>query len=276
MKIAQMQSYNKPVKVAEGIFWIGVHDPGANLHCNSYILIENDRALVIDGGSRPEFAVTMMKILQTGIKPKNIVGLIYQHYDPDLCGSLSNFIDLCDNPEMRIYSKASNNLFLRYYFEKHHHEKLVTLESINFELKLGDNRKLKFFKTPYTHSAGSFVTLDERTGTLFTSDLFGSFAKEWDLFMTLSDECFSCEDYSNCPNNSGYCPLPDLVDFHKQVMPCSKALSHAMSLIEKIPVKTIAPQHGSVIYKQRDILHLVSILKNLKDVGIDGILSDQQ
>lgn len=274
MKIPMATSYNKPVKVADGIFWIGVHDPGANLHCNSYIIIENERALVIDGGSRPEFAETMMKILQLGIKPKSIVGLIYQHYDPDLCGSLSNFIDLCDNPEMRIYSKASNNLFLRYYFEKHHHEKLVDLESINFELKLSDNRKLRFFKTPYTHSAGSFVTLDENTGTLFTSDLFGSFAKEWELFIELSDKCFDCKDYSSCPKNKEYCPLPDIIDFHKHVMPCSKALSYAMQLIEEIPVKTVAPQHGSVIFKQRDISFIVSLLKNLKDVGIDGIVSD--
>ena len=28
-------SYNKPVQVADGIFWIGVNDPETNLHCNS-------------------------------------------------------------------------------------------------------------------------------------------------------------------------------------------------------------------------------------------------
>ncbi|EKD83425.1 MAG: hypothetical protein ACD_39C00686G0005, partial [uncultured bacterium] len=74
-------NYNRPIKVAEGIFWIGVYEPEANLHCNAYMIVEGDKALIIDGGSRPDFANIMMKILQTGIHPKNIVGLIYQHYE---------------------------------------------------------------------------------------------------------------------------------------------------------------------------------------------------
>ncbi len=264
-------SYNKPVMVAEGIFWTGVYEPETNLHCNSYILIENERALVIDGGSRPDFAATMMKILQTGIRPQNIAGLIYQHYDPDLCGSLSNFVDLCDNPDLKIYSKASNNLFLRHYFEKNHHKKLVDINGLNYELSLG-NRRLKFIKTPYTHAAGSFVTLDERTGTLFTSDLFGSFASKWDLFLELSDECHQCSTYTQCPNHREYCPIPELIDFHRHVMPCSKALSHAMGLIESLPIKTLAPQHGSIINQERDINSIISLLKNLQGVGIDSIV----
>jgi len=257
--------------VADGIFWIGVHDPEANLHCNSYIVIEGESALIIDGGSRPDFAGTMMKVLQTGIRPKNIVGLIYQHYDPDLCGSLANFIDLCDNPELRIYSKASNNIFLRHYCEKVHHKKLVDINGLNYELSLG-SRKLKFIKTPYTHSAGSFVTLDERTGTLFTSDLFGSFATKWELFLELTDQCFTCTNFHRCPNHKSYCPMPDLEAFHRQVMPSTKALSHAMGVIEKLPVTALAPQHGSIINKERDISWVVSKLKNLEGVGIDAIV----
>lgn len=265
-----VMNYNRPIKIADGIFWIGVHEPEANLHCNAYLIVEGEKALVIDGGSRPDFANIMMKILQTGIHPQNIAGLIYQHYDPDLCGSISNFIDLCDNKELKIYSKASNNLFLRYYFEKCHHSKLTDIGTLNFELHFGE-RILKFIKTPYTHSAGSFVTFDEHTGTLFTSDLFGSFSKCWQLFQELSDECFTCKNYDHCPNNLPYCPIPDLLSFHRQVMPCNKALEYSMGLLEKLPVNIIAPQHGSVYSKKRDITHLISLLKDLKEVGVDAI-----
>lgn len=263
-------NYNRPIMVAEGIFWIGVYDPAAKLHCNSYLVIEGESALVIDGGSRPDFASTMMKILQTGIRPKNIVGLIYQHYDPDLCGSISNFIDLCDNKDLRIYSKSSNNLFLRYYFEKSHHYRLTDINALNYELSVG-SRVLKFIKTPYSHSAGSFVTLDERTGTLFTSDLFGSFASTWQLFLDLNDECQACTDYERCPRHQEYCPVPDLLSFHRHVMPCNKALSYSMQLIENLPVNIIAPQHGSIFRRKKDIEHVISLLKNLTGVGIDAI-----
>ena len=205
-------NYNRPIRVADGIFWVGVYEPEAKLHCNSYLVVEGDSAVVIDGGSRPDFASVMMKILQTGIHPNKIVGLIYQHYDPDLCGSIPNFVDLCENRDLKIYSKASNNLFLRYYFEKCHHHKLIDIDAINFELNL-DGRLLKFIRTPYTHSAGSFVTLDERTGSLFTGDLFGSFASNWKLFLELNDECMSCGDVHHCPNHLNYCPVPDFLTF---------------------------------------------------------------
>lgn len=263
-------NYNRPVKVADGIFWIGVYEPEANLHCNAYLLVEGEHALIIDGGSRPDFANIMMKILQAGVQPQKIAGLIYQHYDPDLCGSLSNYIDLCDNKDLKIYSKASNNMFLRYYFEKSHHAKLTDIGVSNYELDFY-GRRLKFIKTPYTHAAGSFVTFDERTGTLFTSDLFGSFSQKWRLFEEFNDGCLTCNEYGNCPNHVDYCPLPDLISFHQHVMPCNKSLSYSMGLLEKLPVKIIAPQHGSVYNKKRDIAFLISLLKDLKEVGMDAI-----
>ena len=83
--------YDNPVEIAAGIYWVGFFDPQTGLHCNPYLIVDNDEALVIDGGSRPDFATVMMKILQTGIAPDQIKALLYQHYDPDLFGSIPNF-----------------------------------------------------------------------------------------------------------------------------------------------------------------------------------------
>jgi flavorubredoxin len=82
------------VEIADGVYWVGFYDEQAGLHCNPYLIIDNDEAMVIDGGSRPDFATVMMKILQTGIAPNKIKALLYQHYDPDLCGSIPNFEDI--------------------------------------------------------------------------------------------------------------------------------------------------------------------------------------
>ena len=54
-------------------------------------------------------------------------------------------------------------------------------------------------------------------------------------------------------------------------MPCNKSLYYSMSVIEELPINIIAPQHGSIYRKRRDIAHLINLLKNLKEVGIDGI-----
>jgi flavorubredoxin len=115
------------------------------------------------------------------------------------------------------------------------------------------------------------ITFDEKTGTLFSSDLFGSYSTQWDLFLELKEECFSCNDYKDCPNRNIYCPFPDIITFHKGVMPCEKSLKYAMTKIKKLDINAIAPQHGSVLTKKRDISFISEILESFKGIGIDSI-----
>jgi flavorubredoxin len=264
------KSYGRPVEIAENIYWVGFHEIASNFHCNPYLIVEGDKAVLIDAGSRPDFAVVMMKILQTGISPDKIVALIYQHVDPDLCGSLSNMVDICANPELKVLSDPHNNVFISYYIERDKRALLTSIDDYGGMFRFGE-RILRFVKTPYAHNAGSFVTYDEKTGILFSSDLFGSFSREWDLFVELAGDCYTCEDYDHCINRKTYCPLPDILEFHKEVMPSEKALKNAMDVISRLDVRMIAPQHGSVFVKKSDIDFIIGRLAALKGVGIDGI-----
>ncbi len=264
------KSYDRPIEIAENIYWVGFHEITSNLHCNPYLIVEGNQAVLIDAGSRPDFAVVMMKILQTGISPEQIVALIYHHVDPDLCGSLSNMVDICANTELKVLSEPQNNIFISYYVEREKRSLLTSIDEYATGFTFGE-RTLKFVKTPYAHGAGSFVTYDEKTKSLFTSDLFGSMSKQWELFIDLADDCFTCRDYDNCINQRKYCPLPDILEFHKAVMPSEKALKYAMNVIASLDVRVIAPQHGSVLTKKSDIDFLVEQLGTLKGVGIDGI-----
>ncbi len=115
MEISGQMDYSKPIEIGDGIFWIGYADDNAGLHCNPYIIIEGDEAVVIDGGSRNDFSTVMMKILQTGVNPNHIVRLIYQHYDPDLCGSLPHLEAMIHNDDLAILSHRENNIFIQYY-----------------------------------------------------------------------------------------------------------------------------------------------------------------
>jgi len=262
--------YDRPIRIADGIYWVGFYEQTTNFHCNPYLIIEGDKAVLIDGGSRPDFAVVMMKILQTGIDPKQISALVYHHPDPDLCGSMSNMIDICENQDLRILSETSNNIFITYYIEREKHHLLESIDKCGYSYTF-NGRTLQFFKTPYCHSAGSFVTYDLKTKTLFSSDLFGSISKEWDLFIRLDDECISCIDFDNCVKRRLYCPLSDIVDFHKKIMPSEKALGHAMDVISHIDIDIIAPQHGSVFADKKDINVLIKNLSSLTQVGIDSL-----
>ena len=128
--------YERAVEIAEGIYWVGFYDTQSGLHCNPFLIVDGDEAVVIDGGSRPDFPTVMMKILQTGISPKQIRALIYQHYDPDLCGSLPSFEDIIGRKDLRVISAAASNMFIRHYAVK---SKLEALENIGsrFEFSSG-------------------------------------------------------------------------------------------------------------------------------------------
>ncbi|MBI4633459.1 MAG: MBL fold metallo-hydrolase [Deltaproteobacteria bacterium] len=265
------RQYDRPIAIADGIYWVGFYEEDSNFHCNPYLIIEGDEAVLIDGGSRPDFAVVMMKILQTGIRPEQIVALIYQHPDPDLCGSMPNMIDLCANRELSIVSDPMNHIFINYYIGKHRHHLLKSISAAEYTLTV-NGRTLQFYKTPFVHSSGSFVTYDPKTKTLFSSDLFGSFSREWELFVQFAGECPACTDYEHCVNNRKYCPLSDIESFHRTIMPCGKALAFAMGIIKALDVQILAPQHGSVFTQKRDIDFLIKKLESLDGVGIDGVL----
>jgi flavorubredoxin len=265
------KDYEGAVEIEDGVYWVGFYDKQAGLHCNPYMIIDNDEALVIDGGSRPDFATVMMKILQTGIAPDQIVALLYQHYDPDLCGSIPNFESLIKNKDLKIISDSENLMFIRHYSVS---SQMVPISKLNFRYRFSSGRILEFIKTPYAHSGGSIVTFDQASGILFSSDLFGSTGTEWELFLKLKPECIDCVNLEVCPAKMDSCPIKDILDFHKVLMPSKKALRYSIEKILELPFRTIAPQHGSIIKDKEVMLCVFERLAALEDVGIDGIIGD--
>lgn len=266
------RSADSPVVVAPGVYWIGTADIHANLLCNPFLIVDGGQAVVIDGGSRSDFPTVMTKILQVGVAPDQIVALVYQHHDPDLCGSMPNFLGMCRNSALRIVSASNGLPFISHYLHSSQFGFLKSIEELEYRMQVG-GRDLVFYPTPYAHSSGSFVTHDTGSGVLFTSDLFGCYGANWDLVSELPSECHTCRADEACPNGRT-CPVPHVIRFHRQVMPCVKALRHALRIIQGIPAVAIAPQHGTVFATARDRELIIARLRQLDDVGIDGIVVD--
>jgi flavorubredoxin len=260
--------YDRPVKFAEGVYWTGFYDSPSGLHCNPYLIVDGEEAVIIDSGSRPDFPTVMMKILQTGIPPSAISALIFQHFDPDVCGGVQNFEQIIGREDLRIISQAANGMYIRHFATR---SPLLTLEEIGGRFTFASGRTLQFIPTPYAHAAGCFITFDAQSGVLFTADLFGSFSREWELFLKLPSRCRQCSSSSPCPEGLPYCPLQDILDFHRRLMPAEKALRMAVREILKTPHTVVAPQHGSVIPEREDVRLIGERLLELKGVGIDGL-----
>ncbi|NLL38010.1 MAG: MBL fold metallo-hydrolase [Clostridiales bacterium] len=262
----------EPVEIAEGIYWVGYSDRNIGLHCNPYLIIEGEEAVLIDGGSRDSFSEVMIKILRTGLNPKQITRLIYQHYDPDLCGSLPHLESIINNDNLRIISHNDNNIFINYYSSR---TEKIDIRDLNNHFDFATGRRLEFYETPYCHQTGSFVTYDTQTKTLFSSDLFGSFDDEWTLFLELDEACRKCPGSNTCALKLPKCCLSGIKAFHQRVMTSSLASAHTLKTIASLDIDIVAPQHGSIIASKEDIKALIRHLQLLKNVGIDYLLSEE-
>lgn len=269
MKVSFEALEKEPYCIGEGIYWVGYADENRGLHCNPYLIIEKDEAILIDGGNRDDFSIVMLKILRTGISPSQISRLIYQHYDPDLCGSLPQFETIINSDDLRIISHAENNVFIHYYSPK---TKKIDFRAMGNKFEFATGRRLEFYPTPYCHNPGSFVTYDTKTKTLFSSDLFGSFDDQWTLMLELDKACKTCEDYENCAIQIPICPVHGIRKFHQSIMTSNRALTNALDIIESLDINMIAPQHGSIIDNIEDIKTVTHHLRTLKNVGIDHVL----
>jgi len=271
-----------PVKIAEDIYWVGYPDRQRELTDNPYLIKNGKEGIIIDGGSRPDFPNVMMKIMQTGMPAHNISTLIYQHYDPDLCGSITNLEQIIDNPDLKIISQKTNNLFIRHYGVK---SELMCIDDLGGKLELSSGRTLYFHKTPYSHSVGSFITHDLKTNTLFTSDLFGSICpdmQQFELFREIPKECYDCADLSQvdadffCRTRQVTCPVAAIHKFQKELMTSNKAFKYALQIIRSIDASVIAPQHGFIITNRKDFDFIYSRLLKADDIGIDGFLKGKK
>lgn len=264
--------YFQPMEIAEGVYWVGFADPKAGLHCNPYLIVDGDEAVLIDSGSRDEFSTVMLKILRTGIDPSKIKRLIYQHFDPDLCGNIPQFEAIINDGSLKIISHRENNIFINYYSSK---SPKLCIETLDYEYKFTSGRVLKFIRTPYSHCPGSFITYDCKTKTLFTSDIFGSYDAKWSLFRPLNIECHECEPERHCVIYNKECRLYGIIKFHELIMNSSKALRYALDEIEKLDINLIAPQHGSLIDTEVDFITIMNQLRSLENIGFDNFIKGE-
>ncbi len=262
----------EPVSIADGVYWVGYSDENRGLHCNPYLIIEGDEAVLIDAGNRDDFSTVMLKILRAGLEPAQITRLIYQHYDPDLCGSLPQFEAIINSDALRIISNTENNVFIHYYSAK---TQKLDYRELGGHFDFATGRRLEFYATPFCHHPGSFVTYDTQTKTLFSSDLFGSFDSQWMLLLELDEACRQCRDLKECRNNLSKCPVNGIVRFHQRIMTSNRALASSLDTIEKLDIDRIASQHGSVISTRDDVKAIIRHLRAIDNVGIDYLLSGE-
>ena len=261
----------RPIEIAPSIYLVNFHDTKSNMYCNPYLIVEGHEAVLIDGGSRRHFPTVIMKILQTGVVPGSILALVYQHYDPDVCGSILHLEDIIGRDDLKVISEDPDAAFVRHYGAT---TPLLTLKDVHHEFRFSSGRRLQFINLPHAHTPGSFCTYDWKSGVLFSGDLFGSFIRDETSFLELGPICVGCRERQVCRAGKAVCAFTGLVQFHQTFMPSEKALRYALKQVKSVPFSVIAPQHGSIIRGSDDITLVCEELAALRGVGIDRIVPE--
>jgi diguanylate cyclase (GGDEF)-like protein len=219
----------KPVEIADNIFWVGYNIPNDPFQCHVYLIRNDKESVLVDPGSKITYQETRRKIKQI-INLNDIKYFIAHHQDPDIVSCMQDILDEIETKDRYLITHWRAWALLKHY---NWGIELYEIEDHACKLKLND-RTLHFIATPYLHFAGAFCTFDDKTRTLFSSDIFGGFTDKFELFAKSADDYFE-----------------KMKPFHEHYMPSNIILNHGLDKIEEFqPINLIAPQHGSIIKKE--------------------------
>lgn len=238
-----------PVEIASGIYWIGFADFEAGFSNNPYLLTDGKEAVLFDPGpGHPVFRDIVYSKIRQIIDPGKIRYIVVHHQDPDLCGMIP-FLENQLHPELIVMAHPRTALFLPYYGIR----RPIVPTGDGDQLQLASGRCIQMIHTPYVHFAGSMVSYDINTESLFSSDIFAVFNRNWSLFADTSY-------------------IEHAKSFLEHYVESETSLQFAYERFKKLSLKRILPQHGGIIVEEIDrFLELLKearpgrLLRELKD-----------
>lgn len=208
----------------------------------SYLIIDNGEGLIVDPGGYHLFPNTVFNVSKH-ISLNNIKYIYFCHQDPDVCGSLPMWRNVC--PEAKL---VIGELWVRFL----PHFGVENVEEVAYPLP-SEGRTINVGKCPidaipahYMHSPNHFNLYDPVSKFLFTGDIGIALGKF--NYLVVNDWLEHIE----------YLYTP-----HKILMANNKAVRKWLERVKKLEIKAILPQHGAII-TEKDIKHFFKFMENLR------------
>ena len=224
---AFMERVDKPTLLYSqdnhSVYWLGIPQDSA-FRCNSYLVVEGQEYVIVDPGGRDAFDFIKERVAQI-IDPGAISAMILCHQDPDVAGSMGNWLDL--NPGMKVITSSRTNILLPHFGAANY--TFFNIED-DHEYLFATGKRLQFIESPFLHSPGAFTTLDECPGFLFSGDIWAAVDMDWRLVV---------EDFHHHEMKLNL--------FHLDYMASNVAARGFVDRLRGITINAILPQHGSII-----------------------------
>lgn len=231
--------FTQAIEIAKSIYWVGMYLENDPFQCHPYFIENGNASILVDPGSMLEFDAVVKKV-NTISSMSAVKYIILHHQDPDLAASVPHMEKLIDRDDLQIIIHSRMIPVVKHYMIESDY---YPIDKNQYKLD-SNGLHLEFVTTPYCHSPGAFVTYEPSTKTLFSGDIFGGIEESW--------EFYAGDDY-----------FEKAKQFHKEYMPSRDIFNYALSKIETLDMNLIAPQHGSIIEKER-IAPLIAQMKALE------------
>jgi len=208
----------------------------------SYLLVDNGEAILIDPGGYYLFPHMVQKVSKY-VTLDQVKFLYFCHQDPDVCGSIPMWKDVC--PQAKIAIGELWVRFLPHFGVEDIEGSVFPIPAEGTTLPVGKFH-VEVIPAHYLHSPNHFSLYDPVSKFLFSGDIgiaLGNFN-----YLVVND-WVSHLDYLYTP--------------HRILMANNKALRAWLSKVRKLDIEAILPQHGAVIPKN-SVEYFFKFLENLK------------
>lgn len=217
--------------------------PESIIDTNQYMIVDAERALLMDPGGIEIFAPMLGAILHHA-KADQITDLFASHQDPDIISSLGLWDQAL--PEARLHAPWIWESFIRHFGMNN--IEYVGIPDEGSSIKLS-SIELQFIPAHYLHASGNYHVYDPVAKILMSGDVGAA--------LETSESPIFVESFNE--------HIPKMKMFHQRWMPSNRAKNDWIRRVRELDIEYMAPQHGR-IFKGDDVKNFLDWFEQL-DVG---------
>ncbi|MBW7850391.1 MAG: MBL fold metallo-hydrolase [Rhodospirillales bacterium] len=209
--------------------WLAVTgDPGSGgkaVDTNQFVVAAGNSGMLLDPGGIEVFPAALSALTQE-IDIDDIHYILLSHQDPDVGSALPLWRRVC-RPDVTL---LVSSLWTGFYAHVDAAAEITPIPDEGTRVKLGEDVTLQLVPAHYLHSAGNFHVYDPEARILFSGDVGAALLPKQAL------DTFYVTDFAH--------HIPYMEGFHRRWMGSPAARDAWVSLVSRLDVKVMAPQHG--------------------------------